>query len=149
MKMQELQREYQNLHIRINRYVRIICIWKLVYRVYIIYKYMSKYHTDTDESQYIEYIYEYMSKYQNVPALLSTYTSKHWLYREYIYKVLHCRVHMRHWLVCVCVYTCVCVCVCVCVYTYIYCMCVHTYCILTNPPIPSSRCKYFVVLRHV
>jgi hypothetical protein len=53
-------------------------------------------------------------------------------------------------LVCVCVcmyayiYVCVCVCVCVCLYTY-----VHTCYVLTNPPIPSSRCKYFVVLRPV
>jgi len=48
-------------------------------------------------------------------------------------------------LYCVCVCVCgvfLCVCVCVCMY-------VHTYCVLTNPPIPSSRCKYFVVLRPV
>jgi hypothetical protein len=34
--------------------------------------------------------------------------------------------------------------VCMCVYTY-----VHTCYVLTNPPIPSSRCKCFVFLRPV
>ena len=29
------------------------------------------------------------------------------------------------------------------------CMYVYTCCVLTNPPIPSSRCNHFVVLRPV
>ena len=34
-----------------------------------------------------------------------------------------------------------------CMYVFMYvCMYIHTCCVLTNPPIPSSRCKYFVVL---
>ena len=33
-------------------------------------------------------------------------------------------------------------CMCVCIY-------VHTCSVLTNPPIPSSRCKHFVFLRPI
>jgi hypothetical protein len=45
--------------------------------------------------------------------------------------------------VCVCVYVCVCVCVCVYVCAYVH-TCYVLY-VLTNPPIPSSRCKCFVI----
>ncbi len=45
--------------------------------------------------------------------------------------------------VCVCVcYVCVCIHVCSCMYVH-----VHTCCVLTNPPIPSWRCKDFAILR--
>ena len=49
----------------------------------------------------------------------------------------------------VCIYVCmydVCMYVYICTYTYVY---VHTCCVLTKPPIPSWRCKDFVVLRPV
>ena len=60
----------------------------------------------------------------------------------------------------VCMYVCMCSCLCMYVYTYVcmyvcmhacmhVCMYVHTYYVLTNPPIPSSHCKCFVVLRLV
>ena len=35
----------------------------------------------------------------------------------------------------------------VCMYIYIYI--VHTYCVLTNPPIPSSRTKDFILVRSI
>ena len=36
----------------------------------------------------------------------------------------------------------------VCIHAYV-CMYIHTCCVLTKPPIPSSRCKCFVFLRPV
>jgi len=49
-------------------------------------------------------------------------------------------LEMVSWIEQVCMY------VYICMYVYTY---VHTYYVLTNPPIPSSRCKCFVVLRPV
>jgi hypothetical protein len=53
-------------------------------------------------------------------------------------------------------YTYICIFVCTYIRMYVHkniqkyvCMYIHTCYVLTNPPIPSSRCKYFVVLRPV
>jgi len=89
-----------------------------------------------------------------------------YVYTHYVYthKHTHTHTHIHRCIISIYKYLCVCVCICMCiymhtcmyvyVYTYVYvcmyvytyvCMyvcTVHTYCVLTNPPIPSLPCDH-------
>jgi hypothetical protein len=87
--------------------------------------------------------------YIHIYVYINTYTYVCNTYiHTYVYTQTdrHTHTHTHLYIICKCMCTCICIYMCIYMYVYVY-VYIPTCCVLTKPPIPSSRSNHFIKLR--